>query len=332
MGNVVSSLIIMFPRLFLHIRLCWLFIRVFLMNGSRVHYFSQIGALYFDLESYQSAILYLKKSEELLAYPHRGYTEYNSFYLGYSYLNLGDLITACKYFENYLAIKPDDEQVNSTIGWCYEVLNLPDNALKYYLKINEYTNDNLLLKMGCALLLSELGNKKEALDQLDFVKENTNDSVVTEVAEAVYAHINGEFSIAIDKYTGARSNVESLVESTFDELLKFINQMLVKCFRETGEFDLVLEILRKANESNPKDVWSINSLALEYAEQEIHLDKALKLINQALDYQPWNSVFLDTKGWVLFKLGRKDEAIALIKKSLDFNEDNYEAREHLRLI
>jgi hypothetical protein len=42
---------------------------------------------------------------------------------------------------------------------------------------------------------------------------------------------------------------------------------------------------------------------MEYADQEIKLDEALPLIDKALVYQPENSIFMDTKGWILLRWG-----------------------------
>jgi tetratricopeptide (TPR) repeat protein len=73
-------------------------------------------------------------------------------------------------------------------------------------------------------------------------------------------------------------------------------------------------------------------IAMEYAEQNTKLERTLTLINHALEYQPDNSIFLDTKGWILFIMGKHEEAMDFIQKSLDMNPNNKEALEHIETI
>ena len=93
-----------------------------------------------------------------------------------------------------------------------------------------------------------------------------------------------------------------------------------------------INILEKAYEDNSKDLWVINQLAMEYADQEIKLDKALELIDKALIYQPENSIFIDTKGWILYKMGRKEESKLEIEKSLALNPDCKDTQKHYKKI
>jgi membrane protease YdiL (CAAX protease family) len=75
---------------------------------------------------------------------------------------------------------------------------------------------------------------------------------------------------------------------------------------------------------NPKFANSYNDLAWLYSDQGIKLDQALELINKALELEPRNYAFLDTKAEVLFKMQRVAEAVAieedLIKK---YPQDSY---------
>ncbi len=59
------------------------------------------------------------------------------------------------------------------------------------------------------------------------------------------------------------------------------------------------------------------------------LDFALKLVNKALEKEPENSSYLDTKGWILYKLGRAKEAVDYVYKALQKDENNTEVLEHM---
>ena len=57
-----------------------------------------------------------------------------------------------------------------------------------------------------------------------------------------------------------------------------------------------------------------NDLAWIYAEQNVHLERALELADRALALDPDNYAFLDTKAEVLYKLGRVEEAVFIAEK------------------
>lgn len=76
----------------------------------------------------------------------------------------------------------------------------------------------------------------------------------------------------------------------------------------------------------------MNALAFAYAEQDILLDKADRLITCALGYQPYNSFFLDTKGWILHKMGKSVEAEKLVAESLELNPKSETPLDHMNSI
>ena len=72
----------------------------------------------------------------------------------------------------------------------------------------------------------------------------------------------------------------------------------------------------------------LNYLAYLNADRGVKLDEALKLIDQALKIRPGDEGALDTKGWVLFRLGRVKEAEAFVRQSLAAREEPV-VRDHL---
>jgi tetratricopeptide (TPR) repeat protein len=65
----------------------------------------------------------------------------------------------------------------------------------------------------------------------------------------------------------------------------------------------------------PDDPDILNFAAYLWAERDINLDQALRLINIVLKQRPDNAAFLDTKGWILHRLERNFEALQLLLKA-----------------
>ena len=64
-----------------------------------------------------------------------------------------------------------------------------------------------------------------------------------------------------------------------------------------------------------------NTLAYMWAEQGTDLEEASKLINEVLQNAPNNAAYLDTKGWILFKMKRPYDALQYLLKAAELDKD-----------
>ncbi len=64
-----------------------------------------------------------------------------------------------------------------------------------------------------------------------------------------------------------------------------------------------------------------NTLAYLWAEQGTDLEEASKLINDVLQSTPNNAAYLDTKGWILFKMKRPYDALQYLLKAAELDKD-----------
>jgi tetratricopeptide (TPR) repeat protein len=82
------------------------------------------------------------------------------------------------------------------------------------------------------------------------------------------------------------------------------------------------EILEKFLAENPDDIGVNNDLGYLYADQGKNLEKARKMIEKAVEAEPENAAYLDSMGWVLFKLGEHKEAITWLVKATKLETGN----------
>jgi tetratricopeptide (TPR) repeat protein len=73
----------------------------------------------------------------------------------------------------------------------------------------------------------------------------------------------------------------------------------------------------------------LNNCAYMYAVRSLELDKAMEMVDAALEREPDNSSYLDTKGWIYFQQGEYKNALKWIKKALKIDEQNAPVLEHL---
>lgn len=102
--------------------------------------------------------------------------------------------------------------------------------------------------------------------------------------------------------------------------------MLYERFNHHDKFD---KIMLEAINHHPDSDNLKNTLAYTWAERNTNLQQALNLSNQALKTKPRSEAYLDTKGWILFKLGRPHEALQLLLSAAEINTSEPEILDHI---
>jgi len=78
----------------------------------------------------------------------------------------------------------------------------------------------------------------------------------------------------------------------------------------------------------PQNVLVLNNYAYYLSLRGENLDKAEQMAKKAVEIEPDNSSYLDTYGWVLFKLGRYEEAKTWIASAMEKGESSAVVLEH----
>ena len=87
-------------------------------------------------------------------------------------------------------------------------------------------------------------------------------------------------------------------------------------------FDILEEDLKKLIELEPKNAQAYNALGYTWANNNIRLKEAHKYIDEALSIEPNDAAILDSKGWVLFRLGYYKKAEPYFIKALKYSDDS----------
>ncbi len=80
---------------------------------------------------------------------------------------------------------------------------------------------------------------------------------------------------------------------------------------------------------DPDNDVALNNYAYYLSERETRLDKAKEMAKRALELNPENAAFLDTMGWVYFKLGDYEKAHEYIRASIETGDASAEVMEHM---
>ncbi len=316
----------------LYLKLIWNHIVFWSFPTPEEDYYLRIGTIYFYLEKYRKAISKLERSERAHHNSEASYSKYNSLYLGYCYLNLGNFKKTIEYFEKCLRFKNVDPELLENASWCYMLMDRPEDALEACRRGAKLQPGSSAWYMESARILMELGRKDEAFADLKLAEAKAKGDNEREIMKSLEHKFQGRLDKAIETVKGVILNMDTKPTPLVLKQKANCYVMMSRYQKEFNDPGGVLFSLGKALENNPTDMWIVNELAMEYADREIKLDDALAMIDRALACQPENSIFMDTKGWILFKMGRKQEAKLEIEKSLALNPECKDANQHYKLM
>lgn len=108
--------------------------------------------------------------------------------------------------------------------------------------------------------------------------------------------------------------------------------MIANTLELFGRREEVLQTYLQLIELDPNDDLALNNYAYLITEGDVSEDTlrhAAEFVERALAIQPANAPYLDTAGWIYFKLGHVQLAREFIDRSLSINPDNAEVLMHM---
>jgi tetratricopeptide (TPR) repeat protein len=76
-------------------------------------------------------------------------------------------------------------------------------------------------------------------------------------------------------------------------------------------------LLRRDIALKPEDPQALNALGYSLADRNVRLDEAQALIQQAVKLAPNDPFIADSLGWIEFRLGRRAEALKVLREAFD---------------
>ncbi|WP_075356341.1 tetratricopeptide repeat protein [Desulfovibrio sp. DV] len=113
---------------------------------------------------------------------------------------------------------------------------------------------------------------------------------------------------------GAAKTLEDALVTWPDDLdLLYRYGVALEKLKRRDEAKAVMERIVGKDDTHPD---ALNYLGYSLAEEGRDLERALGMIEKALEKEPDNPFFLDSRAWALYKLKRMDEALTTIEKAI----------------
>lgn len=100
-------------------------------------------------------------------------------------------------------------------------------------------------------------------------------------------------------------------------------------YERMKKIDLAEQQFRKVLELDPDSAGALNYLGYMLADRNVRLQEALDFITRAVDKEPENGAYIDSLGWVYFRLGRLQEAEDNLRRAVQKTSHDPTVHDHL---
>lgn len=195
----------------------------------------------------------------------------------------------------------------------------------YYLRTKNY----LLAKEKLSYLVSNYKTTIPYWTQLIFVlgSLNENEQIISYCDQAIRIYGNNPFFYLYKGIALYQLKRHSLAIAVLLDGLKYStknSELLVQFYSYLGElFNTISDFprsdffFRKAIALNPRNTLVLNNYSYYLAERNVDLKLAAGYIKTCLEMQPSSYSYLDTYGWILYKMGNSKASLKVLESAIN---------------
>lgn len=182
--------------------------------------------------------------------------------------------------------------------------------------------DDRGIHMAHATVLADLGKNDQAAAEVKKLMDGKNDRETDLALADIYTEGRkfDEAGKALDAAERLSPRDEDKIDIWFKRGAMY--EHMKKIDQSEAEFRKVLKV-------NPDADEALNYIGYMLADRNIRLNESLDLITKALELSPENGAYLDSLGWVYFRLGKLDKAEENLRKAVDKTSSDPTVRDHL---
>ncbi|RFF32322.1 hypothetical protein DZC52_02340 [Wenzhouxiangella sediminis] len=201
-----------------------------------------------------------------------------------------------------------------------ELVGRDEAALEFY----ELVDDPARLqeaKLRRAVILGRLGRISDGRSLLAELREDDEEGLAldTWLIEAEMLRSNGRPAEAVSLLAKPLADNPGSTDLLYARALSAAS---------AGNVDLAEQDLRRIIQMEGGNAMALNALGYTLTDQTDRHQEAYRLIQRALELDPDDPATLDSMGWVLYRLGRGEEAVDYLRRALE-GDENPEIMAHL---
>ncbi len=224
-----------------------------------------------------------------------------------------DYAAAENYFKQAINLDfKDKDQAYIYLGQTAEKQNHDADATNWYNKVPAGPH-YLEAQISLANVVARTQSVDKAIELLDAVDDlNTEQQIIVIQSQAALLTKAKRNEDAFDLLDKTIKNLPNTPDLVYDYAL---------AAERVHKFELMESELRRAIAEKPDFAAAYNALGYSFADRNINLSEAIKLIEKALSLSPNDHYMLDSLGWAHYRKGNLNKAVKYLQQAYDTNPD-----------
>lgn len=235
------------------------------------------------------------------------------FALGLLALEDRDGALAKNYFSKLMQMGDPGKQASYFMALSEELNKNIEAALVWYASVPAESPRFQAAQTKYINLLADNGQLDKARLHLTLLRKENPDRAKQYFAfEATFLRDRGQYQRAYDVYTEALTAYPNDIELLYGRAMTA---------EPLGQIDALEQDLNKILETEPNNASALNALGYTLADKTDRYSEALALIQKALVISPNDPFYLDSLGWVYYRMGKLEAAALYLKQAIAIQDD-----------
>lgn len=271
-------------------------------------------------------------------------------------VSLGELYMMEKKYDSALYVfekihrkAPDNLVVNRELASLYLRTDSLEAALPYALKVSELSPLDKPAKRRAAIVYYGLDSLNQSDSIFTTLVNDGDKNLINHFYLGRIAILKKEYNIAVDEFKISTEIDNSITDNWLDlayayrfledsenEILTYQTSLnhikdesdaikimfsLGAAYEHYDKYDDAVNTFEKIIDQDPENSKAMNYLGYILAVKGEKLEYARDLIEKAMVILPGTAAYIDSYGWVLFKLGNNEEALKHLLKAAELSKD-----------
>lgn len=231
------------------------------------------------------------------------------------YIEQDSFLLAIPHAERVVELTPLDRPSIRRLGLLYfraDSLDKADSVFTDLVQGGEFLSANHFYLGHIALRKNELERAREEFQRVVDVEDTAAQSWLD------LGYVYNQLKQPEQEIASYEEGMKHVEDDTGQVRLSFA---LAATYERNGRWDDAVTIFERILATAPDHHQSLNYLGYMFADKNVRLDEARKLLERALALAPNNAAYLDSYGWVLYRLGEFNTAVVYLEEAATLASD-----------
>ncbi len=236
----------------------------------------------------------------------------------------GGDISALIYTRLALALRPENPMTQALLADVLANQGRQEGAIEILQRIDAESPYSWFARQSLAQMLEATGKFDEAIALLDQMVGERPDRVEAAQTLGDLLRLNDRFDEAVDAYDVAVDRVGEIDQRHWR--LLYTRGIALERSKDWSRAE---QDFLRALELQPRQPLVLNYLGYSWVEKGLNLDRARRMIEDAVEQRPGDGFIVDSMGWVLYQLGDYSDAVVQLERAVSLEPGDPIINDHL---